>query len=124
MRISTHDHATLKRHWEYVFLQEWEQYKDFLHAEFGIVSWREVNYEGTCARTGFGPDYRSGREQGGLKIIFSNAAEEDTDFIWMRGSGTEPVFRVLVDSYGNDQQRHDWLLKWHRAMIKLADSIK
>lgn len=124
MRISTRDHATLKRHWEYVFLQEWEQYKDYLHTEYGIVSWREVNYEGTQARTGFGPDYRSGSEKGGLKIIFSNAAGEDTDFIWMRGSGTEPVFRVLVDSYGNDHQRHDWLLQWHRAMIKSADSIK
>ncbi len=124
MRISTYDHAALKRRWEYVFLQEWEQHKDFLRTEYGIVSWREVNYEGTQARTGFGPDYRSGSEKGGLKIIFSNAAGEDTDFIWMRGSGTEPVFRVLADSNGNDHQRHDWLLQWHRTMIETADGIQ
>jgi|SRR6056297_358851 len=123
MRISTLDHAALKRRWEYVFIQEWEQYRDFLRTEYGIVSWREVNYEGTQVHTGFGPDYRSGSEKGGLKIIFSNAAGEDTDFIWMRGSGTEPVFRVLADSYGYDHQRHDWLLQWHRAMITRADSI-
>ncbi len=124
MRISTRDHATLKRRWEEVFLEEWEYYKELLHSKYGIVSWREVNYEGTQARTGFGADYRSGSEKGGLKIIFSNEAGEDTDFIWMRGSGTEPVFRVLVDSNGRDIQRHDWLLNWQRSMIESADSVQ
>lgn len=124
LQIRTRDHAALKRRWEQVFLQEWEGFRGFLQSEYGIVSWREVNYEGTEAKTGFGPQYRSGSEKGGLKIIFSNAAGEDTDFIWMRGSGTEPVFRVLVDSYGNDRKRHDWLLQWQRSMIESADSIQ
>ena len=93
-------------------------------SEYDIVEWREVNYEGTAARVGFGPEFRSGSEKGGLKIIFSNSAGEDTDFIWMRGSGTEPVFRVLADSRGSDKSRHDWLLHWHRTMIESADSIQ
>ena len=123
MHIKTRDHAALKRHWEEVFLEEWEHNKEFLRSSYGIVSWREVNYEGTTARTGFGHEYRSGSEKGGLKIIFSNEAGEDTDFIWMRGSGTEPVFRVLADSYGRDPKRHEWLLQWHRSMITSADSV-
>lgn len=124
MQIKTRDHAALKRRWEQVFLQEWEGYRSFLQSEYGIVSWREINYEGTEAKQGFGPQYRSGSEKGGLKIVFSNAAGEDTDFIWMRGSGTEPVFRVLADSYGADRTRHDWLLQWQRSMIESADSIQ
>ena len=124
MQITTRDHAALKRRWEQIFLQEWERNREFLEAEYGITGWREVNYEGTVANEDFGPQYRSGSEKGGLKIIFSNATGEDTDFIWMRGSGTEPVFRVLADSYGNDRQRHDWLLQWHRSMIESADSIQ
>ncbi len=124
MQIKTRDHAALKRRWEQVFLQEWEGYRSFLQSEYGIVSWREINYEGTEAKVGFGPQYRSGSEKGGLKIVFSNAEGEDTDFIWMRGSGTEPVFRILADSYGADRTRHDWLLQWHRSMIESADSIQ
>ncbi|MFW5727191.1 MAG: hypothetical protein ACOCW5_01245 [Spirochaetia bacterium] len=123
MQIKTRDQAALKRRWEHVFLQEWEGYRGFLQSEYDIVSWREINYEGTEARPGFGPQFRSGSEKGGLKIVFSNSAGEDTDFIWMRGSGTEPVFRVLADSYGADRRRHDWLLEWHRSMIESADSI-
>lgn len=124
MHIKTRDHAALKRRWEQVFLQEWERYRAFLESEYGIVNWREVNYEGTKAVEGFGPGARSGSERGGLKIIFSNAAGEDTDFIWMRGSGTEPVFRVLADSFGGDKPRHDYLLQWQRTMIEAADSIQ
>ncbi len=124
MHIKTLDHGQLKRRWEQIFLQEWEKYRNFLQSEYGIVKWREVNYEGTTAKEGFGPEFRSGSEQGGLKIIFSNAAGEDTDFIWMRGSGTEPVFRVLADSSGGGKPRHDWLLQWQRRMIESADSIQ
>ena len=66
-------------------------------------------------------NFRSGLEKGGLKIIFSNKEGLDTDYIWMRGSGTEPVFRVLADCMGKNTKREEWLLKWHRSMIERAD---
>ena len=122
MRIRSTDHAGLKLKYENIFLEEWDRKKDFLRAEYGIHTWREVNYEGVETKAGFGPGFRTGGEKGGLKIIFSNLSGEDTDFLWMRGSGTEPVFRVLADTAGNDQLRHDWLLQWHRGMIERADS--
>ena len=122
MRIRTTDHARLKTNYEKIFLEEWEIRRDNLREEYGIHSWREINYEGIEAREGFGPSFRSGNEKGGLKIIFSDSSGEDTDFLWMRGSGTEPVFRVLADCAGRDRSRHDRLLEWHRDMINQADS--
>ena len=121
MRISTNDHILLKQRYEEIFLIEWDNQKVFLKKNFGISSWREVNYEIKDEKTGFGPTFRSGLQKGGLKIIFSDEEGRDTDYIWMRGSGTEPVFRILADCTGNDSKRETWLLGWHRSMIEKAD---
>ena len=86
-----------------------------------FYNYREINYEGENETNGFGSEYRSGLETGGLKIIFSDTNGKDTDFIWMRGSGTEPVFRILADCSGSDNKRETWLLNWHRSMIEIAD---
>lgn len=122
MKVRSKDHSRLKANYEEIFLREWEQKKDYLRDTFGIHSWREVNYEGIETREGFGPAFRSGSERGGFKIILSDASGLDTDFLWMRGSGTEPVFRILVDCSGSDRRRHDWLLQWHREIIEEADA--
>jgi phosphomannomutase len=121
MQVRTTDHALLKSRWEQVFLRQWRERRAELAERFGITDWREVNYEGIRELVGFGPDYRSGDERGGLKIVFSDAEGRDTDFIWMRGSGTEPVFRVLADSSGDDPERERYLLEWQREMIEEAD---
>ena len=123
MRISCQDHGVLKTNYEKVFSRQWERKREELKTTYDICSWREVNYEGTTAREGVGPEFRSPEARGGLKIIFSNHRGEDSDFLWMRGSGTEPVFRVLVDSQGEDSGRHDYLLQWHRSMIAEADEL-
>ena len=121
MNISTTDHSILKKRYEEIFLKDWENKEEFLKGEFGIFAWREINYEGQDEKTGFGKDFRTGLEKGGLKIIFSNKNGQDTDYIWMRGSGTEPVFRVLADCMGKSPKREEWLIKWHRSMIERAD---
>ncbi|MDD3822811.1 MAG: phosphoglucomutase, partial [Sphaerochaetaceae bacterium] len=59
--------------------------------------------------------------RGGLKIIFADRLGNDSDFIWMRGSGTEPVFRIMADASGNDRSRHDYLLAWQRSLVESAD---
>lgn len=121
MRITTNDHILLKQRYEDIFLTEWDKQKIYLEENFGIYSWREINYEIKDEKTGFGPTFRSGLQKGGLKIIFSDKEGRDTDYIWMRGSGTEPVFRILADCTGNDSKRETWLLDWHRFMIEKAD---
>jgi phosphoglucomutase len=121
MKIESKDHKLLKLKYEEIFLLDWNEKKHFLNKEFNITSWREVNYETEDEKTGFGQKFRSGLEKGGLKIIFSDNEGLDTDYIWMRGSGTEPVFRVLADCKGNSPEREAWLLQWHRSMIERAD---
>ncbi len=121
MRITTDDHSILKQRYENIFLSEWENKKSYLLENFGIYSWKEINYEVKIEKTGFGPSFRSGLQTGGLKIVFSDDNGIDTDYIWMRGSGTEPVFRILADCTSNNSKRETWLLDWHRSMIEKAD---
>jgi phosphomannomutase len=96
--------------------------KEICKKQVWIHSFSEINYEGTNERHGFGKTYRSGKERGGFKILFKDAKGQQIAFIWMRGSGTEPVFRVLADVEGDDPEKEAWLLDWHRAMIHEADS--
>lgn len=122
LRIRSRNHGELKRRYEEIFTEEWERRRQELSSSYGIRSWREINYEGLEAREGGGPVVRSGAQTGGLKIVFADAEGSDCAFIWMRGSGTEPVFRVLVDVRGTDKAFHDDLLAWHTDMVRRADA--
>lgn len=122
IRIKTRDQAALKAAWEDVFLRDWEKKKDRFRSGRGVVSWKEVNYEGTGSSAGFGPAFRSGEQKGGLSMLLKDRDGEVKAFLWMRGSGTEPVFRVLVDVEGGDRAFHDELLTWHRSMVLEADA--
>lgn len=121
MRITTESHSILKKKYEENFPAQWEKEKEKLHSLLGITSWKEVNYEGTQTKTGVGSKFRSGAETGGLKILFSNTKNKDVAYIWMRGSGTEPVFRVIADVKGNNRDAEQYLLNWQRKMIELTD---
>ena len=55
------------------------------------------------------------------KLINKNNKKENLAFIWMRGSGTEPVFRVMCDVKGNNPEMEKELLQWHSEMILEAD---
>lgn len=128
MRITTTDHAALKSRYEEIFLTEWERRGRRLGEEYGITGFEEINYEGTEERRGFGPGFRTGEQRGGLKILFTGPEGENPAYMWMRGSGTEPVFRVLVDvdaeacgSVEKARELHDYLLAWHREMVREAD---
>ena len=41
--------------------------------------------------------------------------------MWMRGSGTEPVFRILCDVKGDAQAEERMLIEWETKMLKEAD---
>ena len=122
MRIKSMDHGKLKDAYERLFVTDYAQRSAELEKRFGIFGWREEQTEGTTLRLGLGAAYRTPPMRGGLKIVFSNQLGVDTDFIWMRGSGTEPVFRILADALGDDQERHDYLLAWQRDLVQRADS--
>ncbi len=120
LSVRTADHAALKRRFGKLFLSEWLMRKDDLARDFGVSSWRAVAYNGT-AHSDCSEDFgRSGT--GGLKIVMSDAAGTDILCLWLRGSGTESVFRVMADSRGADRSRERFLLSWLRRMVLEADT--
>ena len=122
LQIRTEDHGLLKARYEEAFPGQWENRKKRLRDRWGICSWEEINYEGTRAVTGTGPACRTGAQRGGLKIQFLDGTGEPAGFIWMRGSGTEPVFRIMADLRGTDREGEAEILDWQREMILAADS--
>ena len=59
--------------------------------------------------------------KGGLKIIFKDEAGSPLAFIWMRGSGTEPVFRIMCDVRGDNAEEEKALLAWETELLGKAD---
>ena len=121
MQVSSPQRA-LKQAYEELFLMEWETRKEELKA-MGITTYKIYQMEGTNLYQGAGEENRFEPFSGGYKIIFLNAQGEETDFIWMRGSKTEPVFRVLADCQGSDAGRHDYLIEWQRSLIAKANEL-
>jgi phosphomannomutase len=122
LKIRTMDHAQLKQRYEDIFIKEWDARRAEIGRRFGAVAWEEYNYEGTEERQGFGPAFRTGQARGGFRILFKDAEGDAKAMVWMRGSGTEPVFRVAAESRGNDPSGEAWLLDWHKDMIARADA--
>ncbi|WP_461246086.1 phosphatidylglycerol lysyltransferase [Treponema sp. R6D11] len=119
MQIKTHDHAELKDKYQKVFLREWEEQKGVLKERFGICGWEAIAYNGTAERRNLTRFGEAGR--GGLKVLFFDGEGTETAYIWMRGSHTEPVFRIMADASGTDAGVERFLLDWQRKMIMIAD---
>ena len=144
LRVKTGDHGLLKKRYQKIFLRDWEEKKEILKEKFGISGWEAIAYNGMEERRGiscFGE-----AERGGLKIIFYSDekyhSREDLACIWMRGSGTEPVFRVMADAaarpaevppavLSKSAESEDGrcsafsleriLIEWQRLMVQEAD---
>ncbi len=119
--IKTTDHAVLKANYEKILIRQWISKQAELQEKLGVTSYTIINYEGSAIREGAGN--RTGTQRGGFKIALNDASGVQQAYIWMRGSGTEPVFRVLADVKGNNPQMESWLLDWHVSMIAEADKL-
>jgi phosphoglucomutase len=118
LAIKTRDHAALKKNFQKKFEAWFHSHKTEL-AHNGIVSWQCVSTNGIIEKKGVTDFARSG--QGGLKIVFFDHAGQSAAFMWMRGSGTENVFRVLCDVKGGHNTLEAALLDAERAMLLNAD---
>ena len=121
MTISSGDHGALKERYEALFSAAWPELKAEISKTIPVTQWRGVNYEGITARQGVGNRDPKGAQKGGLKILLSGKDGDDIAFIWMRGSGTEPVFRIMADVEGNHPEIEELLLSRHRELIEKAD---
>ena len=120
LKVKNTDHAKLKAAFQKVFEADWEKKKDDLKKKYGICSYEAVITNGT-KETRDVKDYSlSGK--GGLKIIFKDDAGTPVAFIWMRGSGTEPVFRIMCDVSGDNAEEEKALLAWETELIVKSDT--
>lgn len=118
LHIETKDHSLLKAKFQQIFEQQWKAQKVFLE-NFGIYAYECDITNGTkevCGETDF---EKSGK--GGLKVKFLDSTNKPVAFIWMRGSGTEPVFRIMCDVKGSNAEMEKALLSWETEMLLEAD---
>lgn len=119
MHIHTTDHTTLKSAYQKIFMQEWADKTQLLKDRFGIAACKVFAYNGTVCSENLRDFGVSGK--GGLKVQFYDASHTPIAFIWMRGSGTEPVFRIMADIKGHDQAAEEYLVQWQGDMVRKAD---
>ncbi|MDR0623337.1 MAG: phosphatidylglycerol lysyltransferase [Treponema sp.] len=119
LRVQTQDHEQLKNRYQALFLRDWEEQKDRLKARYGISGWEAAAYNGMEERRGINRFGDAGR--GGLKIHFLNGSGIPIASLWMRGSATEPVFRIMADAEGSDRRMERELIEWQRRLVAEAD---
>lgn len=119
LKVKTTDHAKLKANFQKAFEADWKKKASDLKKKYGIESWEAVITKGTVETRGV-KDF-SESQKGGLKIIFKDKDSKPIAFIWMRGSGTEPVFRIMCDVKGDKPDMEKALLEWETELIKKAD---
>ena len=116
LQVTTRDHALLKNRYQKIFEKDWGEKKDALQDRWGITGWEARACIGTEEKRNL---HNFGDAQsGGLKIVFKNS-EADIAWIWMRGSKTEPVFRIMADAGTQELERE--LIAWQRSMTVAAD---
>lgn len=120
-KITQSNHSILKANYQKVFELQWKQKKEFLQENFGIFDYEAICNNGTKEKRNIS-DY-SISNKGGLKILFKGKNKENVAFLWMRGSGTEPVFRIMCDLKGKKPKQEQELLAWHEEMLQIADKM-
>ena len=121
LKVESADHVALKARYAAIFAREWEARKAVLGEHFGFASWEAFASKG-MTESRLGTDFAASGK-GGLRIVFRDRAGVAKAFIWMRGSGTEPVFRVMADIEGGSPADEEELLAWHTAMVREADHV-
>jgi len=119
LRVTSADHGALKSRYQTIFLREWEERKNELKTKYGIYDWDAAAYNGLEEQKGITDFGAAGK--GGLKLCFYDAGGKAIAAIWMRGSATEPVFRVIADAEGTDRRVERDLIEWQRRMTTEAD---
>lgn len=118
MRIPPSDPVELKRRYQARFLEEWEARRKELADRFSFVSWEARASVGSAEKDASRDFGAAGK--GGLRIQFRDGSGLPSGFLWMRGSGTEPVLRIMADLRGRDPEGEAWLLEWQRELVKTA----
>ncbi len=121
LHIKTKDHALLKANFQKVLEDEWLKVSAIFETKYNFYSYEAIITKGTKETRNVKDFSLSGK--GGLKILFKDKKENNLAFIWMRGSGTEPVFRIMCDVKGDNPEMERKLLEWETQMLLKADNM-
>jgi phosphoglucomutase len=121
LRVRTRDQGALKKAYGRLFRETWPALASELEPTLGTLSWHVLASQGKEEKPLDGDLDGSGT--GGIKILLENQDGAVVAFLWMRGSGTEPVFRIMVDVRGGNQAMEELLLQRHTSLVRQADAI-
>lgn len=121
MQVGDTPHGAIKAAYERLLPDRVPVAISILKDAFPVKHQRIWNYEGTRATEG--PGNRSGKETGGLRLVFEDEQGHAGASVWMRGSGTEPVFRVLAECRGTNRPLVEKLIRWHRDALTEATHL-
>ena len=113
MPVPQIEHDVLKTQYEALLQKHFAEEEEFW-TNMGVHGISFVSNEGTVNISG--PGGRPQPAKGGLQLFLLSESGERLGFLWMRGSGTEPVFRVMVDWSGSTED-YETLLACHRQWI-------
>lgn len=120
LHVKSEDKGKLKENFKKCFEESWNLNKDQLKKLYGFDSYDAVLTNGT--KEVIAPqDSTWNNANGGLKIRFFDSNRKTVAFIWMRPSGTEPVFRVMCDVKGKMPLAEKSLLAWETMLIQKSD---
>ncbi|AHH11183.1 phosphoglucomutase (plasmid) [Borrelia coriaceae] len=117
LKINVKNQEILKTNYERLLEKEFNNNNTVLH-KLPIHNYEIINYEGIKQNTS-----RTGDSSGGLKVLFKNNKQEIIASLWLRGSKTEPIFRVLSEVKSEYNALLYDLLEFNTYLIQSANSI-
>lgn len=120
LRVRTRDMAELKRRYQDIFVSDWQKRKQNL-TDMGISSYHKECYIAGERHIESSLPFSAPLAEGGFKFVLKDKENRPIAFMWMRKSGTEPVFRILVDAKGSNRKLAEYLFSWQRSLIDRAD---
>ncbi|BCR21452.1 phosphoglucomutase [Borrelia sp. HM] len=118
LKINVKNQEILKSNYEKLLRKELKHNNNIFLQQLSIHSYEIINYEGITQN-----NIRTGDSSGGLKVLLKNQTNDIVASLWMRGSKTEPIFRVLSEVTYEHKNLLTSLLKFNKNLIQAANSL-
>ncbi|QMU98827.1 phosphoglucomutase [Borrelia sp. A-FGy1] len=117
LKLKVENQEILKTNYEKLLEKEIKN-NNKLISDLLIDNFEIINYEGIKQNK-----TRTGDSSGGLKVLLKTAKNEIIATLWMRGSKTEPILRVLSEIKSDKQEKLLNLLEFNKELIQIAYSL-
>ncbi|MBU0936959.1 MAG: phosphatidylglycerol lysyltransferase [Spirochaetes bacterium] len=118
LRVQSRDMQKIKNNSRRLFDQAWPRIQELLLPEFGNCSYETIVSRGVNE---IKLDQADDCGSGGLKFLVKDSTGTALAFFWMRASGTEPVFRIMVDAGSKKENLEPRLLELLTDIVRNAD---